>query len=120
LVVSVAIGAGACGAPSGLDREEQVAFARACASLVERGLSDKRPPRSALLGGTEISLDDPVAFYSTLEELRGPSTFIFDDPEHTTSIARQPLDNCDTKPAILKSFLPTTTTSTTTTTAPGS
>ena len=110
-----------CGAPSNLDHQEQVAFARACASLVERGLSDNTPPRTALLGGEEVNLDDPPSFYSVLERIRGPEYFNLHDPTHDADTARQPLDNCSTKPKILQSVLPTTTsTTTTTTTVPGS
>jgi hypothetical protein len=121
------IGAGTaagCGKPAGLDHQEQVAFARACASLIERGLSDNKPPRSALLGSDELNLDDPTAFYSVLGRIRGPEYFNLHDPNHADDTARQPLDNCSTKPKVLQSLFPTTTststTTTTTTTVPGS
>lgn len=116
LVVALA----GCGKPPNLDREQQRAFARACTSLVERGLSDDDPPRDALLGGEEINLDDPVAFYSILERLRGASTFNLHDPKHSADTGRKPLDDCDTKPKVMSSLLgsrsDTTTTSTTSTT----
>jgi hypothetical protein len=112
-----------CGTPPDLDHQEQVAFARGCASLIERGLSDNTPPRTALLGGDELNLDDPSAFYALLEKLRGPSTYNLHDPKHATDTARQPLDSCKTEPRIVSSLFgsraSTTTTSTTTTTVPG-
>lgn len=126
-VVAVALAAGAsagCGTPSGLDHQEQVAFARACASLIERGLSNNHPPRTALLGSDEVNLDEPSAFYSILNRLRGPDTFDLHDPAHDSDTAREPLDNCNTRPKVLQSLFPTTTTSTTTptttTSVPGS
>jgi hypothetical protein len=133
---TVAIAAlAACGTPSGLDREEQLAFARACTSLIERNLSDNTPPRSATLDNADINLDDPTTFYETLERLRGASTFDLHDPKHSADTARQPLDNCDPKPKVLSSLLgshlgsgtstsgsgsTSSTTTTTGTTVPGS
>jgi hypothetical protein len=109
-----------CGTPANLDHQEQVAFARACASLIERGLSDDRPPRTAVIGTDQLNLDETSSFYSLLDRIRGPSTFNLHDPAHAADTARQPLDACDTKPKPLQSLFPTTTTSTTTTTVPGS
>ena len=116
LVVALA----GCGAPSGLDKDQQVAFARACASLVERGLSDDDPPRITTLDGIELNLDNPSEFYSTLERIRGASAFNLHDPLHASDTARQPLDKCEAKKKVLSSFLSTTTSTTTTTTVPGS
>lgn len=117
-----------CGTPPNLDQQEQVAFARECASLIERGLSDNTPPRAGLLGSENLDLDNPTVFYSLLERLRGPSTYNLHDPKRSTDTARQPLDDCNTKPRVLSSLFgspasatTTTTTSTkTTTTVPGS
>lgn len=111
-----------CGTPAGLDHQEQVAFARECASLIERNLSGDRPPRTATLGSDLLELDKPSAFYSVLERIRGASTFNLHDPAHAADTARQPLDNCDVKTKPLSSLLPSTSTSTTTTstTVPGS
>jgi hypothetical protein len=122
----VVVALAGCGTPRNLDRQEQVAFARACASLIERNLSDNTPPRAGLLGSDDLNLDNPSVFYSLLERLRGPSTFNLHDPKHSTDTARQPLDDCSTKPRTSSSLFgsrgstTTTTTSTTTTTVPGS
>jgi hypothetical protein len=115
-----------CGTPPHLDAQEQVAFARACTSLVERNLSDNQPPRTALLGDEDLNLDDPSAFYSVLGRIRGPATFNLHDPKHNADTARQPLDDCSTRPRLTSSLFSTTTTTTTTattttsTTVPGS
>ena len=123
---AVVIALAGCGTPPDFDQQEQVAFARACTSLIERGLSDDEPPRTAMLGSDEVNLDDPSAFYSLLERLRGAPTFNLHDPKRSTDTARQPLDDCSTKPRVLSSLLgpragtTTSTTTTTTTTVPGS
>ncbi|MEY2431692.1 MAG: hypothetical protein QOC92_1417 [Acidimicrobiaceae bacterium] len=104
-----------CGTPSNLDGQEQLAFARACASLVERNLSDNKPPRTAQLGSDDLNLDDPSSFYSVLGRIRGPATFNLHDPKHNADTARQPLDDCSPKPRITPSV-----STTTTTTVPGS
>ena len=113
-----------CGTPPNLDRQEQVAFARECVSLIERNLSDNEPPRTAILASEELNLDNPSAFYSVLERLRGPATYNLHDPKHSADTARQPLDDCNTKPKVLSSLFgprtTTTTTTSTTTTVPGS
>lgn len=124
--MAVVVALAGCGKPPNLDRDEQLAFARACASLIERNLSDNKPPRDALLGSDEINLDDPPAFYAILERLQGASTFNLHDPKHSADTARQPLDDCNTKPKSQSSLLgprvgtTTTTSTTTTTTVPGS
>ena len=124
IAIVVVGGLAGCGTPANLDHQEQVAFARGCASLIERNLSGNSPPRAATLDGEDINLDEPSLFYSVLERLRGPSTFNLHDPKHDADTARQPLDNCNTKPRNLSSlFEPhstTTTTTTTTTTVPRS
>ncbi len=92
-----------------------------CTSLIERNLSDNKPPRVAVLGSDTLDLDNPSSFYSLLEKLRGPSTFDLHDPKREADTARQPLDNCSTRPKVLSSlFGATTTTTTTSTTVPGS
>jgi hypothetical protein len=121
--VAVVLVLAGCGTPPDLDHQEQVAFARGCASLIERNLSDDQPPRTATLAGEDLNLDEPSAFYSLLERLRGPSTFNLHDPKHSSDVARQPLDDCNTKPKVLSSLFGSTTTTTTprtTTTVPGS
>jgi len=80
-------------------------------------------------------LDNPTSFYSLLEKLRGASTYDLHDPKHSADTARQPLDNCNTRPAVLSSLFgstnstrstattsttTTSTTATTSTTVPGS
>ena len=98
-----------------------MAFARECTSLIERNLSDDAPPRTAQLGSDELNLDNPSAFYSLLERLRGPATYNLHDPKRSTDTARQPLDDCSTKPRALPSlFGSKASTTTTTTTVPGS
>jgi len=120
-MVVLAGGLTSCGTPAGLDHQEQVAFARECTSLIERDLSDDRPPRTTTLGGDLLELDKPSAFYSLLERIRRASTFNLHDPAHAADTARQPLDNCDTKPKPLTSLFPSTTsTSSTTPNVPGS
>ena len=117
-----------CGKPANLDRQEQVAFARECASLVERNVADNDPPRRAQLASETLTLDETSAFYSILGRLRGPSTYNLHDPKHAADTARQPLDDCNPKPPVLSSLLQskpasattTTTAPTTTTTVPGS
>jgi hypothetical protein len=116
MLVTVALAG--CGTPAHLDVQEQLAFARACASLVERNLSGNEPPRAAQLGSDDLNLDEPASFYSVLGRIRGPSTFNLHDPKHNADTARQPLDECSTKPRITPSLA--TTTTTTTTTVPGS
>lgn len=120
VVAAVVVALAGCGTPANLDRQEQVAFARACTSLIERNLSDNRPPRAALLGSDELNLDQPSAFYSLLERLRGPSTYDLHDPKRSTDTARQPLDDCSTKPQVLSSLFGSRASTTTTTTVPGS
>lgn len=101
-----------------------MAFARECTSLIERNLSDDTPPRTAQLGSEDLNLDDSSVFYALLERIRGSSTYNLHDPKRATDTARQPLDDCNTKPRVLSSLfgprVTTTTTSTTTTTVPGS
>jgi hypothetical protein len=119
MLVTVALAG--CGTPANLDEQEQLAFARACASLVERNLSDNTPPRTAELGSDDLNLDQPSSFYSVLGRIRGPETFNLHDPKHNADTARQPLDDCSPKPRVTPSLGTTTTTSTTTTTTvPGS
>jgi hypothetical protein len=81
-----------CGAPANLDAQQQVAFARACTSLIERNVVQANPPVKELDGQT-LDLDDPAEFYSTLERLRGPDFFSFDDP---SKAAQSPKDQLDT------------------------
>jgi hypothetical protein len=116
IVVLVLVLAG-CGKPANLDTQEQVAFARECTSLIERGLSNDPPPRAAALAGEQISLDSPSAFYSVLERLRGPATYNLHDPRHASDTARQPLDDCSTKAPTLSSLFGRTTTTSTSTTS---
>lgn len=100
-----------------------MAFARECTSLIERNLSDNTPPRAALLAGEDLNLDNPSGFYSIVERLRGPSTYNLHDSTRSTDTARQPLDDCNTKPRVLSSLFGSrsgTTTTTTATTVPGS
>ena len=126
--VAAILGVGAlagCGTPAHLDPQEQVAFARECASLVERNVSEATPPRRTQLGGETLTLDSASSFYSILERIRGSSTYNLHDPKHDADTARQPLDDCNPKPPLLSSLLnpkssSTTTTSATTTTVPGS
>lgn len=116
-----------CRAPADLDRQQQVGFARACASLLERNLSDNEPPRTGTLDGELLDLGDPATFYERLHRLRGPDTFDLHDPANADDTAREPLDGCSFKPSALSSLLSknsrstdTETGSTTTsTTAPG-
>ena len=125
--VAAILGVGAlagCGTPAHLDTQEQVAFARECASLVERNVSEATPPRRAQLGGETLTLNSASSFYSILQRIRGSSTYNLHDPKHDADTARQPLDDCNPKPPMLSSLLDpkssSTTTSTTTTTVPGS
>lgn len=109
-----------CGTPPDLDHQEQVAFARECASLVERHVGDNDPPHRAQLGSETLTLAEPASFYSILERIRGASTYNLHDPKHNADTARQPLDDCNPKSPALSPALPknTTTTTTTTTTIP--
>ena len=122
VAAAVVVAVAGCGKPPNLDHQEQVAFARECVSLIERNLSDDKPPRTALLGSDEVNLDNASAFYSLIERLRGSSTFNLYDPKRSTETARQPLDDCSTKPRVLSSLFgsPTSSTTSTTTTVPGS
>jgi hypothetical protein len=81
-----------CGAPPNLDRQEQVAFARACTSLIERNIVQAKPPVKEL-DEQQLNLDDPAAFYSTLERLRGPDTYDFHDPNSTSNSPKDKLDS---------------------------
>lgn len=120
----VALGAlTGCTTPAGLDHQEQVAFARECTSLIERNIAGAKPPVRELSGQT-LDLANPASFYSTLERLRGPDTFDFNNP---TDVDRSPKDKLD-EPCRPRTPSSTTTTSTTTsvatttttaTTAPG-
>lgn len=108
-----------CGTPPHLDRQEQVAFSRECASLVERNVADANPPRRTQLGGETLTLDSASSFYSILERIRGASTYNLHDPKHDADTARQPLDDCNPKPPILSGLVsPKSSSTTTTTTAP--
>ena len=124
--VAAILGVGAlagCGTPAHLDSQERVAFARECASLVERNVSEATPPRRAQLGDETLTLDSTSSFYSTLERIRGSSTYNLHDPKHDADTARQPLDDCNPKPPLSSVLNPkssSTTTSATTTTVPGS
>ena len=110
-----------CGTPAHLDSQEKVAFARECASLVERNVAEASPPRRTQLGGDTLTLDSASSFYSTLERIRGASTYDLHDPKHDADTARQPLDDCNPKPPLLSSLLsPKSSSTTTTTTATGS
>jgi hypothetical protein len=80
-----------CSQPANLDHQEQVAFARACASLIERNVVQANPPVKEL-DGEQLNLDDPAAFYVALERLRGPDTFDFHD---STDADRSPKDKLD-------------------------
>ena len=121
-VLSISTLAG-CGTPPDLDHQEQVAFARECASLVERNVAENEPPRRVQVGDETLTLDQPSSFYSILERLRGPSTYNLHDPKHDADTARQPLDDCNPKTPALSSLLKpksssaTTATSTTSTTS---
>jgi hypothetical protein len=122
VAVTIVVVLAGCGTPPNLDHQEQVAFARACTSLIERSLSDNKPPRVGVLENDELNLDNPTAFYSIVERLRGPSTYNLHDPKHAADTARQPLDNCSTKARAASSLFgsrasTTTTTMTTATTA---
>ena len=90
LVALVAVSG--CSAPSKLDRQEKVAFARACISLIERNIVQANPPVKTL-DGQQLGLDDPAAFYATLERLRGPDTYNFDDPSKADRSHKDMLDN---------------------------
>jgi hypothetical protein len=86
----------ACGAPSNLDQQQQVAFARACTSLIERNIVQATPPVRYLAEdpgrGTKLDLRDPAAFYAALQKYRGPSTFNFRNPADATSAPKDLLD----------------------------
>jgi hypothetical protein len=91
--VLVALGALAgCGTPPHLDRQQQVAFARACVSLIERNIVQADPPVKDL-SDERLDLDDPEAFYSTLERLRGPDTFDFNNPDDAAKSPKDKLDD---------------------------
>jgi hypothetical protein len=115
-----------CGTPPNLDHQEQVAFGRECASLVERHVGETQP-RRVEVGSDTLNLSDASSFYSILERIRGASTYNLHDPKHDADTARQPLDDCNPKTPLLSSKASTsnststtTTTTTTTTTVPGS
>jgi hypothetical protein len=108
---------GAPQAPSGFDHQEQVAFARECASLIERNLTGGTG-RKASVGDTALDLGQPDAFYRQLENIRGPSFFSLDASQNEARTPREMFDNCNTKPAI--NLFPKSSTTTTSTTVPGS
>jgi hypothetical protein len=81
-----------CGAPSNLDHQEQIAFARACTSLIERNIVQADPPIKDLSNGQELNLDDPTAFYAALLKLRGPDTFDFHKPADAAASPKDKLD----------------------------
>jgi hypothetical protein len=90
LIVVVALSG--CSAPSKLDQQEKVAFARACTSLVERNVAQANPPVKEL-DGQRLDLSDPATFYATLERLRGPDTYNFHDPSKAENSPKDMLDN---------------------------
>jgi len=91
--VLVALGAlTGCSTPPNLDRQQQVAFARACASLIERNIVQADPPVKEL-SGERLDLEDPEAFYSTLERLVGPDTFDFNNPDDADRSPKDKLDS---------------------------
>jgi hypothetical protein len=115
-VLAVVGALGACGTPSGFDHQEQVAFSRECASLIERNLTGGSA-RKTVVGDTPLDLGQPDAFYKSLETIRGPGFFRLDAPENDARTPRDMFDNCNTK--VPFSLFPTGAT-TTTTTVPGS
>jgi len=88
----VVVALSGCSAPSKLDQQEKVAFARACASLIERNVAQANPPVKEL-DGQRLDLGDPTAFYATLERLRGPDTYNFDDPSKAANSPKDLLDS---------------------------
>jgi hypothetical protein len=88
----VLVTASGCSTPSKLDQQEKVAFARACTSLIERNIAQANPPVKEL-DGQRLDLGDPAAFYATLERLRGPDTYNFDDPNGAERSPKDMLDN---------------------------
>gem|GEM_PF-6968499 len=118
VVAVVAVAAlAACGRPSDLDHQEQVAFARGCTSLIERNMANADPPVREL-GGETLDLRDPAGFYAVLERLRGPKTFDFNDPADADRSPKDKLDDPCRPRTPPKSTESTSTTATTTTTAP--
>jgi hypothetical protein len=81
-----------CGAPANLDAQQKVAFARACTSLIERNIVQAKPPVKEL-DGQRLDLNDPAEFYATLERLRGPDFFSFNDPSKAAQSPKDQLDN---------------------------
>src|SRR5437870_880207 len=95
VVVLVAVLAG-CGTPSNLDTEEQAAFARECASLLERNLANDagKSDRSLTLDGEHLDLAAASDFYAKLAELRGPQTYDLHDPASVNSTRNTTFDRC--------------------------
>jgi hypothetical protein len=81
-----------CSTPANLDAQEKVGFARACTSLIERNIVQANPPVKDL-SGEQLDLNDPAEFYATLERLRGPDTFSFNDPKTAAQSPKDQLDN---------------------------
>ena len=61
-------------------------------SLIERNIVQANPPVKEL-SGERLDLNDPDAFYSTLERLRGPDTFNFHDPADADRSPKDKLDD---------------------------
>jgi hypothetical protein len=92
-----------CGAPSGLDAQQRLATARACASLIERRIGSSDRPVD--VGGDVIDLQtDPDGFYSTLLRQRGPDDFPLDDPSQSDDIRAGAISSrCNPKDASRRS-----------------
>ncbi|MGI8664394.1 MAG: hypothetical protein ACR2LQ_14475 [Acidimicrobiales bacterium] len=112
---------GGC-APRGLDAQQQRVEARECASLLERHITGRQPPRSIVIDGTSIDLGtDPGGFYRQLEAARGPDAFaLVGEKPASAQRASFVSDLCKAKDASSSSSSPSasTTTTTITTTAP--
>ena len=96
LAVLIVVVLGGCVSPKKLDEQEQVAFARACASLIERNLANDHPPIGTLSGQT-LDLTDGESFYRTLGSLRPPSFFDFHDPNAVAKSPKDKLDQCEAR-----------------------
>jgi hypothetical protein len=94
LAVGVAATAGC--SPAHLDSQEQAAFARECASLLERNLANDadQSTRSLTLDGQHLDLNAGSAFYDELQKLRGPDTFDLHDPASSNSTRNTVFDLC--------------------------
>lgn len=97
-LMAAALVLGGCGSAT-LDRQQQEAMARGCASLAERGTTRRTKP--AEVAGEVVDIrSDPEGFYEHLIDDRGPEYFRLEDPRDAARTQNSRVsDGCKVKDA---------------------